>query len=75
MRKSKSVLKGTPFERHEHAASKGPLRVTCALRTYFETLDISTQRLQVIAREIDRGHASGGHFGGGMFEELRELLR
>src|SRR5258707_94291 len=36
----------------------------------FEILHIRDQRLQVIRRKIDRRHAAGVHFRGGMFKQF-----
>jgi len=39
-------------------------------RILFETLHIGDQRLQIIRRQIDGGHAAGVHLRGGMFEKF-----
>jgi hypothetical protein len=52
----------------DHAACQEVLRP-------FETFHIRDQRLQIIRRQIDRGHAAGVHFRGGMFEEFGQLVR
>src|ERR1700730_10291870 len=55
------------------SAERQARRVTVTV--LFETLHVGDQGLQLIRREIDGGHAAGGHFVRGLFEELSELVR